>query len=136
MYGTINMHQLSSRTAVASYRSEDTECPVCFDSLVPKKTVSPPCAHNICQTCYDGIFIHQTEPSCPLCRASYMEIVAPDPTPEPRTRRRYRSTPRPVPRTRPVPRSTPRPRHEINFDWWGIILIILQIIAGVLDVRR
>jgi len=119
MYGRIIMLLLAGAN-LASAHGQDTECPVCLDQLVPRKTVSPPCAHNICETCYDGIFTHQAEPSCPLCRASYTEIVPPDPIPEPRIR----------------PRRRQRHRPGDTFDWWGILLIILELIAGVLGVRR
>ena len=66
--------------------SEVSECPVCLDPLQPKKTVCPPCAHAICEICYDGIFQNQLGPSCPLCRASYIgedPVVVPRLVPTP-----------------------------------------------------
>ena len=74
---------------------EVSECPVCFDSLQPNKTIHPPCAHAICEVCYNGIFNHQAEPSCPLCRGSYTGVTRPVPAP-------IRSRPADLPRNLPI----------------------------------
>jgi len=71
MLTTNTMSQINSRTIQPTV-PEVSECPVCLDPLQPKKTVCPPCAHAICEKCYDGIFQNQLSPSCPLCRASYI----------------------------------------------------------------
>jgi hypothetical protein len=71
-------------TAVQSSEGVYSECPVCMDVLVSGHTVYPPCAHLICQTCYEGIFKHLSAPTCPLCRGSYTAAheVVPIPLPQ------------------------------------------------------
>jgi hypothetical protein len=68
---SVNSTRTNTKTNVGSHIEE---CPVCMDTLVQRHTVHPPCNHKICSSCYDGVFQHQTNPSCPLCRASYTEV--------------------------------------------------------------
>jgi len=92
----------------------DHTCPVCMDPLTPRTTLKPPCKHEICSSCYDGIFQHQENPSCPLCRASYTDIVPPEPPP-----------------TQNILR-VPTIGHDDRIDWWIVIRAILDIILQIL----
>ena len=54
------------KNAIAAYRmTEPTNCPVCFDEIVPEELYMPVCSHHICKTCSDKC------ERCPLCRENY-----------------------------------------------------------------
>lgn len=54
------------KNAIAAYRmTEPTNCPVCFDEIIPEELYMPVCSHHICKTCS-----YKCE-RCPLCRENY-----------------------------------------------------------------
>ena len=54
------------KNAIAAYNaSVATNCPVCFDEIIPDQLYMPVCSHHICKTC-----ANQCD-RCPLCRGDY-----------------------------------------------------------------
>ena len=45
------------------------ECPVCYESFNGSFTVSTPCGHKICLSC----FVNLKKIKCPMCRDSWRD---------------------------------------------------------------
>jgi len=65
-----------------------TECPVCFDDICGKTTVTMnPCGHHLCYQCVRDWNIHGNI-VCPMCRAETLPRVDGEPEEEPEPARK------------------------------------------------
>jgi len=65
-----------------------TECPVCFDDICGKTTVTMnPCGHHLCYQCVRDWNIHGNI-VCPMCRTETLPRVDGEPEEEPEPARK------------------------------------------------
>jgi len=60
------LEQALQKNAISAYKmAMPTNCPVCYDEILPEQLYMPVCSHHICKTCSDKC------ERCPLCRENY-----------------------------------------------------------------